>query len=196
MFSITTRIKTMTKTVAGTGSTVALTALFFVLLLGVVPQPQVSAEQLTTVAIVDINRVYNSFYRDSQAVRDLERVRREYQQEIDDQVRELESLRDRRTRMAEIGNDRRAEELDQEIAEMQRFLEDLAQRRRRQLELRQQSLMSNEFLRSLQEAVQYVAESEGYTVVMRTDQQGLQWWSAEVDISEMVVQRLIQIVDR
>jgi len=79
---------------------------------------------------------------------------------------------------------------------MQRFLEDLAQRRRRQLELRQQSLMSNEFLRSLQEAVQYVAESEGYTVVMRTDQQGLQWWSAEVDISEMVVQRLIQIVDR
>ncbi|MFA7566532.1 MAG: OmpH family outer membrane protein [Alkalispirochaeta sp.] len=196
MFSITTRIKTMIKTVAGTGSTVALTALFFVLLLGVVPQPQVSAEQLTTVAIVDINRVYNSFYRDSQAVRDLERVRREYQQEIDDQVRELESLRDRRTRMAEIGNDRRAEELDQEIAEMQRFLEDLAQRRRRQLELRQQSLMSNEFLRSLQEAVQYVAESEGYTVVMRTDQQGLQWWSAEVDISEMVVQRLIQIVDR
>jgi outer membrane protein len=186
----------MIKTVAGTGSTVALTALFFVLLLGVVPQPQVSAEQLTTVAIVDINRVYNSFYRDSQAVRDLERVRREYQQEIDDQVRELESLRDRRTRMAEIGNDRRAEELDQEIAEMQRFLEDLAQRRRRQLELRQQSLMSNEFLRSLQEAVQYVAESEGYTVVMRTDQQGLQWWSAEVDISEMVVQRLIQIVDR
>jgi len=196
VFSITTRIKTMIKTVAGTGSTVALTALFFVLLLGVVPQPQVSAEQLTTVAIVDINRVYNSFYRDSQAVRDLERVRREYQQEIDDQVRELESLRDRRTRMAEIGNDRRAEELDQEIAEMQRFLEDLAQRRRRQLELRQQSLMSNEFLRSLQEAVQYVAESEGYTVVMRTDQQGLQWWSAEVDISEMVVQRLIQIVDR
>jgi hypothetical protein len=31
---------------------------------------------------------------------------------------------------------------------------------------------------------------------MRSDQDGLQWWSPEVDISDAVVQRLIQIVDR
>jgi outer membrane protein len=162
----------------------------------VLPWQNLSAEQLTTVGIVDINRIYNSFYRDSQAVRDLERVRREYQQEINDQVRELESLRDRRARMADLGNEGRVEELDEEIAEMQRFLEDLTQRRRRQLADRQDALMSNEFLQQLQEAIQWVAESEGYTVVLRTDQQGLQWWAAEVDISDKVVQRLIQIAGR
>ncbi len=162
----------------------------------VLPWQNVSAQQLTTVGIVDINRIYNSFYRDSQAVRDLERVRREYQQEINNQVNELESLRDRRTRMADLGNDRRVEEIDQEIAEMQRFLEDLTQRRRRQLATRQEALMSNEFLQQLQEAIQWVAENEGYTVILRTDQQGLQWWAAEVDVSDKVVQRLIQIADR
>lgn len=153
-------------------------------------------EQLTTVGIVDISRVYNSFYRDSQAVRELERLRREYQQEINDQVEELENLRDQQTRAESLGNDRRVEELDEEIIQLQRFLEDLTRRRRQQLESRQQDLLSDQFLQQLQEAIQFVAESEGYTVVLRTDQQGLQWWSSEVDISDQVVQRLIQIVER
>lgn len=154
------------------------------------------AEQLTTVGIVDINRVYNSFYRDSQAVRDLERLRREYQQEINDQVQDLERLRDQRVRAETLGNRTRVEDLDEEILQLQRFLEDLTQRRRQQLEAKQNELLSNEFLQQLQQAIQFVAESEGYTVVLRTDQQGLQWWSAEVDISEQVVQRLIQVVER
>ncbi len=155
-----------------------------------------AAEQLTTVGIVDINRVYNSFYRDSQAVRDLERLRREYQREIDEQVAELETLRDRRVRAEEMGNENLVEDLDLEIIELQRFVEDLTRRRRQQLEARQDSLLPDSFLQQMQEAIQYVAESEGYTVVLRTDQPGLQWWSSEVEISDQVVQRLIQIVER
>ena len=154
------------------------------------------AEQLTTVGIVDINRVYNSFYRDSQAVRELERLRREYQQEINDQVEELENLRDQRARAESLGNDRRVDDLNEKIIQLQRFLEDLTRRRRQQLESRQQDLLSDQFLQQLQGAIQFVAESEGYTVVLRTDQQGLQWWSPAVDISDQVVQRLIRIVER
>ena len=167
--------------------------LLFSLALTVVP---VHGEQLTTVGIVDINRVYNSFFRDSQEVRELERLRREYQEEIDEQVARLEALRDRRLLAQEQGNSRRVEDLDEEILQLQRFLEDLTRRRRQQLETRQSGLLSNDFLRRLQDAIQFVAESEGYTVVLRTDVAGLQWWSAEVDISDLVVQRLVQMGDR
>ena len=167
--------------------------LLFSLVLTVVP---VHGEQLTTVGIVDINRVYNSFFRDSQEVRELERLRREYQEELDEQVARLEALRDRRLLAQEQGNSRRVEDLDEEILQLQRFLEDLTRRRRQQLETRQSGLLSNDFLRRLQDAIQFVAESEGYTVVLRTDVAGLQWWSAEVDISDLVVQRLVQMGDR
>jgi outer membrane protein len=64
------------------------------------------------------------------------------------------------------------------------------------LEERQESLLSDDFFRQMQEAIQFVAESEGYTVVLRSDSDGLQWWSVEVDISELVVNRLIQVADR
>lgn len=161
-----------------------------------VPLFSVSAEQLTTVGIVDIDRVYNSFYRDSQSVRELERLRREYQSEIDGYVQDLESLRDRRFRAEQLNNTGRVEELDEEILQMQTFLEDLTRRRRAQLEAQQNQLLSDEFLQQLQEAIQFVAESEGYTVVLRTDSPGLQWWSSEVDISELVLERLIEVVER
>ncbi len=154
------------------------------------------AEQLTTVGVIDINRVYNSFYRDSQQVRELERLRAEFQAEINDEIAVLEQLRDRRLRAAATNNQARVDDLDDEIVQRTRFLEDLTRRRRQQLELRQQELLSDEFLQQLQDAIQYVAESEGYTLIIRSDVNGLQWWSAEVDVSDLVLERLLFVVER
>ena len=164
---------------------IIIAALLLPLLGGVV-----AAEQLTTVAIINIDRVYNTFYRDSQEVRELERLRREYQEEIDAQVRELESLRQRHTIALDQNNSFTANRLETQIADKERFIEDLARRRRSQLEARQTRLLSDDFLNRMQQAIQYVAESEGYTVVMRTDSEGLQWWSSAVDISDQVLVRL------
>lgn len=174
-----------------TASFFLLSVVFFVF-----PGIDIEAQQISTVGVVNITQVYNSFYRDSQAVRDLERLRRQYQQEIDDQVRDLENLRDRLFTARASGNDRRAEQLEEQLLEMQRFLEDLTDRRRRQLESRQQQLLSDEFLQRLQSAIQFVAESEGFSLVIRSDTEGLQWWSSEVDVSDQVLQRLIRISDR
>ncbi|TVQ39853.1 MAG: OmpH family outer membrane protein [Spirochaetaceae bacterium] len=149
-----------------------------------------AAEQLTTVAIINIDRVYNTFYRDSQEVRELERLRREYQDEIDAQVRELQNLRQRHTIALDQNNTITATRLESQIAEKERFIEDLARRRRAQLEARQARLLSDDFLNRMQQAIQYVAETEGYTVVLRADTEGLQWWSSTVDISDKVLARL------
>jgi outer membrane protein len=150
------------------------------------------AEQLTTVGIIDIQKVYNSFYRDSRAVRELEQLRERYQAEIDREVRELEDLEEDLSRARERGNDSRANRLESEVEQQRRYVEDLTSRRREQLQSRQQELVSDDFLNRLQQAIVYVAESEGYTVVIRTDQEGLQWWSPTVDISDLVLERLRQ----
>mgnify|MGYP006266275161 CR=1 FL=1 len=150
------------------------------------------AEQLTTVGIIDISRVYNSFYRDSQAVRELEELRERYQAEIDREVQELEDLKDDLTEAQDDGNQTRIEQLQSRISRQRNYVEDLTRRRREQLQQRQQNLVSDDFLNRLQQAIVYVAESEGYTVVIRTDQEGLQWWSPTVDISDLVLERLRQ----
>jgi outer membrane protein len=136
--------------------------------------------------------VYNSFYRDSRAVRELEELRERYQAEIDREVEDLEDLKDDLSRAQDRGNQTRIEQLESQISRQRRYVEDLTRRRRDQLQQRQQNLVSDDFLNRLQQAIVYVAESEGYTVVIRTDQQGLQWWSPEVDISDRVLERLRQ----
>jgi outer membrane protein len=151
-----------------------------------------AAEQLTTVGIIDISKVYNSFYRDSRAVRELEELRERYQAEIDREVGELEDLKDDLAQAQDRENQTRIEQLNSEISRQRRYVEDLTRRRREQLQQRQQNLVSDDFLNRLQQAIVYVAESEGYTVVIRTDQEGLQWWSPEVDISDLVLERLRQ----
>lgn len=171
-----------------------LRALF--ILVGLFIPALVSAEQLTTVAVVDIDEVYNSFYRDSQGVRELEQLRQEYQEEIDREVDQLEELEERRAQALERGTQRRVDQLTEEIEDLERYLQELTRRRRQQLAERQESLLSDNFFRQMQEAIQFVAESEGYTVVLRSDSDGLQWWSVEVDISDLVVNRLIQVADR
>ncbi len=148
------------------------------------------AEQLTTVGIINIDRIYNSFYRDSQEVRELERLRREYQDEIDSHVRELETLRQRFNTALDQNNRVTADRLQTQVTEKERFIEDLARRRRAQLEARQARLLSDDFLNRLQQAIQFVAESGGYTLVLRTDTEGLQWWSSAIDISDQVLARL------
>ena len=175
-----------------------LTAQRFAMLLilgGLMFPTIVSAEQLTTVGVVDIDEVYNSFYRDSQGVRELERLRQEYQDEIDREVDQLEELEERRAQAQDRGTQRRVDQLTQEIEELERYLQELTRRRRQQLEERQESLLSDDFFRQMQEAIRFVAESEGFTVVLRSDSDGLQWWSSEVDISDLVVNRLIQVAD-
>ncbi len=147
-------------------------------------------EQLTTVAIIDITQVYNSFYRDSQQVRELENLRRQYQQEIESNRRELQRLEDQRVEAENRGDDVRVDELDQQILEKRQFLQDLAARRQRQLDVREENLVSDDFLDQLLDAIEFVAESEGYTVVLRRDTEGLQWWSSAVDISDLVLDRL------
>ncbi|MFP4066123.1 MAG: OmpH family outer membrane protein [Spirochaetaceae bacterium] len=165
-------------------------ALVATVLMTVLTAGALGAEQLTTVAVVDIQQIYNSFYRDSRGVRELEDLRREYQQEIDEEVEELDTLRDRLARAEEQENESRVETLESQVERQRRYVEDLTSRRRRQLQERREELVSDDFVDRLQNAIRHVAEDEGYTVVLRSDQEGLQWWSSEVDISDQVLDRL------
>lgn len=158
--------------------------------LGLTVNTAVANQQLSTVGVVDVQRIYNSFFRDSQAVRDLERLREQYQNEINSHIERLEELRAQRLEARDNDNQRAEIRLDEEITELEAFIQELTQRRRRQLEIQQERVTSDSFLEDVQRAIAFVAESEGYTVVLRSDMDGLQWWSSVVDISDEVLDRL------
>jgi outer membrane protein len=149
-------------------------------------------EQLTTVAVIDAEWVYQHYYQDSQEVRELERLTREYQGELDSYREQLLELRRRRLSAQNRGDESLVDDLNAEILELEEFYQSLGQQRQRDLQVRRRELLSDEFYVSLQDAIEAVALSEGYTIVIKSNTEGLQWWAQEVDISELVLERLRQ----
>ena len=148
------------------------------------------AEQLTTVAVVDLEQVALSFFSESQAYRALldraEEITLELeleQEEIDEIQRDLIEARDRGSRTREL-------QLERELQDRRVFFEDLRQLRQRELERLREDLTSDEFVAELNTAVEFVSSNSGYTVVFNMQEDNILWWSQEVDITDPVIDRL------
>lgn len=145
---------------------------------------------ITTVAVVDIQEVYNAFPDAAKGYSTLSTLKEKYQKEIDAQVEKMNALKRQRHVALEEGQYERAASLEEQITNLANYIE--SQSARRQNELTQLSKLpfSNEFLKRLQAAIEFVALENGYTVVLHSTTEGLQWWAPVVDISKKVIEKL------
>ncbi len=149
------------------------------------------AEQLTTVGVVDVSTVYNSFFQDSLAVRELEELKESIQQELDGHVAILRDMQERKLEAESAGRNSEALRLDEQIFEQTQYIQEFQAVKQRQLYDRQQRLQnSDSFYSQLQNAIAFVAEANGFTIVVNANDDKLIWWSQEVDITDLVLERL------
>ncbi len=161
-----------------------------VLALGVVAIATAAAEQITTVGIVDPVRIYTTFYRESQAVRELESLAQEYRSEVSGHIAELEGLQRQREAALRRDDENQADSLAQSIADLSRFINDLQQRRQSQLDARRQQLMTDQFIRQMNNSLQVIARREGFTIVIDARTDGILWFAPVIDITDKVLQHL------
>ena len=163
-----------------------------VLLLGLFASPLFS-EQLTTVGVVDLTKVTSAFFRDSQAVREIDELTAKLQTEIDGITAEINQLKERKFIAENGGNRQLSLQLDDEIYNKTNYLRDYYRIKSNQLQEKRNKLAdSATFLSELQRAISFVAEDQGYNVILKSSDPNLLWWSKQVDITELVIQRLTQ----
>ncbi len=149
-----------------------------------------SSIAITTVAIIDVQRVYDSFPDESRGYNSLSQLKQKYQREIDEQVRRLDLLKQQRARSLEDGAYDRATNYEEQIANLTNLIEALSERRQNELIQLSKLPLSRPFLEKLQNAIEFVAQENGFTIVLHSNTEGLQWWSPVVDISEKVIDRI------
>ena len=161
------------------------------LVLGLLALPLFS-EAITKVAVLDYSRILSAFYQDSRAVRELEEMKSQFQEEIDRIQGEISILEERKLNAENNGDNARALELDNQIFEKKKFLRDYVRVKNGQLtELNKNLSQNNTLVKEIIEEVEYVAESGGYSIVIKKSDPNLLWWNYEVDITEQVLQRLL-----
>lgn len=150
------------------------------------------AQQLTRFAVVDMPKVYTAFFRDSRAVRQFEERSAKVQSDIDRMTREIQDLRTRYANAMQSDDQNEALRLETLINRRQDYLREFYQIRTTELENEKKRLMqSGSFLEQVYDEIRFIAESEGYSIVMDLKQNnGIIWYSSTVDITDKLISNL------
>jgi len=151
-------------------------------------------QQLTRFAVVDLPKVYSAFFRDSRAVREFEERSARVQTEIDRMTREIQDLKSKQADMVLKGDQTQALKLENEIYRKSDFLREYYTVKTAELEDQRKKLsQSGTFLEQVYGEIRYIAESEGYSMVLNLKENtGILWYSPTVDITDKLIQNLLE----
>lgn len=167
--------------------TICLLFLLFTLLFGA------QAQQLTRFAVVDLPKIYTTFFKDSQAVREFEERSARVQADIDKMTAEIQGLQKTRLEASAEGDQEKVLLLDSEIYKKTEFLKEYYRIKTAELEDQRKKLtQSDTFLKQVYDEIRIVAESDGYSMVLNLkESSGILWYSPTVDITEKVLNNLL-----
>ncbi len=155
----------------------------------------VFADQITNVAILDVNKVYSIYFRESKAVKELQARQAEVLAKLNQIDQEILALESEKLSAVGFGNEQKSLRLDQEIFDKKQYRQDYYRIKIKQLRsLQEQLSQSEEFVNELYSVIQYVAESGGYSLVFNSSEQFnfYLYTTKEIDITEEVIQELMR----
>lgn len=153
------------------------------------------AQQITRVALIDIARIKETYFKDSRALRDFEAKQRGIQEQLDRMKAEIKDLQARQVDALALQDQAALNDLSAQIRAKNDAYILFGKEKSAELEAEKTLLYSSEsFAQELYREIQRVAEKEGYSIVMDRqrafDLQLLIWSSPTVDITDKVIESL------
>ena len=147
--------------------------------------------QITKFAVIDTEKIYNTFKQNSKIVRDFEEKKQKYQDEIKVLSNEIIELKKKKTQLQKSGNLYEASMLGEEITSKTEFLTEFSKAKNEELAKIKSEMNHNKFYTSLYDVIQKIATKEGYSMVLSLQDGGaILWYSPTVDITQDVIKEL------
>lgn len=152
----------------------------------------VFAQQITKFGVVDTARVYNAYFRDSTVVKNYEKKKSEFQEEINKRTEEIRELQSKKVEYEKNENEAMALRIQSEITKKSDFLLEYTSAKNIELESMQKSMQSSDaFNKKLSDTLAKIAESEGYSMILSLQQaNAILWYSNSVDITDQIIKNL------
>ena len=150
------------------------------------------SQQITKFGVVDTAKVYQAYFRNSAPVRNYEKKKAEFQEEIDKQVEQIKKLQQKKLDYENAGNDAAALKTDAEITKKTDYLTEYTNAKNVELESMQKTLQnSDEFYKKLYNTLAKIAESGSYSMILSLQESNaILWYSSSVDITNQVITEL------
>jgi outer membrane protein len=143
------------------------------------------------VGVVDLSRIVSDFFQESSAWREIEQLREKMQSTIEERKQELNTLQQRKLEAQDEGKESLVLQLEEEIRKKKDYLKEYNRIMSQRIESKRSNLLtSSDFSREIVQAVEYVAQQEGYSIVLRKKDPNIVYYNYEVDITEKVLEYL------
>ena len=150
------------------------------------------SQQITKFGVVDTAKVYNAYFRNSAPVRNYEKKKAEFQEEINKQVEAIKKLQQKKLDYENSGNEAAALKTEAEITKKTDYLTEYTNAKNFELESMQKTLRnSDEFYKKLYNTLAKIAESGSYSMILSLQESNaILWYSSSVDITNQVIAEL------
>ncbi|HOZ72531.1 MAG TPA: OmpH family outer membrane protein [Spirochaetales bacterium] len=158
---------------------------------------QAFGQQITRVGVIDLQKVYTTYYKDSQAVRALEEEKARVNEEIKRLSEEIKELQKRRLGLLSSADAAALKTFDEELYRKAQFLSDFVKIKQADLDAKAESMTKGDaFVQMLYRTVQAISEAEGFSLVISSRNasdvgSSVIWFSPMIDITDKVIQALL-----
>ena len=168
-------------------------ALLFFIVISIMCVPLISAEQLSKIGVIDLSRIASQYFKESRAYRELEEMIIKYEDEKNRILEEIATLEERKLDAENSGEDTLAMRLDNEIFNKKEYLKEYNRIKYTQIKSKREKLTESQtFITEIMKEIDYIAESEGFSLILKASDPNLAWWSSEVDVTDLVIERLMR----
>ena len=150
------------------------------------------SQQITKFGVVDTAKVYQAYFRNSAPVRNYEKKKAEFQEEINKQVEQIKKLQQKKLDYENSGNSAAAMKTEAEITKKTDYLTEKKKKKNVELESMQKTLQnSDDFYKKLYNTLAKIAESGSYSMILSLQESNaILWYSSSVDITNQVISEL------
>lgn len=155
----------------------------------------IQAQQITKFGVVDTSLVYTNYFRDSVGVRNYEKKKTEFQDEINKYTEELKALQSKKLEYEKNDDDTNAQKIQTQITKKTQFLQEYTTAKNTELNTMKKKLeSSDEFYNQLYDIIARIAERDGYSMILSLQQSSsILWYSSAVDITDKVIAEISKL---
>ena len=170
---------------------------FFSVVLCLMAALNLSGQQdIPKIGLVDSSKIITTFYQDSKAMRDLKNLRESILEEVRAIEDEIVDLRSQKLDAERRGDRTGSLRLESQISEKEQFLSEYKRVKEDEIRRLQDYTVEDNLLNEIVEAIEYIAVSEGYSLVLEKQNPFILHYGLDIDITDKVLKYLLDQASR
>ena len=149
-------------------------------------------QQIPKIGIIDYTRIVQRMMPSMDQLQEIKNIKQAIEDETSAIETEIATLeREKADIEARSHYHDAADEIDEQISSLKYYLQQFVEEKNRELDEKKALVPDTaEIISKIVNQIQYVAESEGYSVIFDSKDKNIIWWTHSVDITDKVMRKL------